>query len=342
MVPNGVDAVRFSADRTSAFLCGLEGGALAVLGRTSQPTRLGTDSNCLSVDLSDDGVLAATAHADGSVRVWSALGAPFTTRLPHAAAVPFVGFLHESRRLLTVDSDGLIRIWELSPAARATWPSRLYTWSSEFSPDGRRILLASGAASPPYTGQATVLDAVTGESLLPPLLHGGNVRFATYRSDGRLIATTSMDGTARLWDASTGEPVSGELRHASDPLRHSFFSPDGHRLLTFGLPTPSSSNASLWEVPSGRRLATLPETESAFTGAFSPNGDHFVTVAAMSRRVQLWRTADGQPVEGAAWSPYARGGLRIQFPARDRGHEHPRDAKPRWYVDSCPRRHSSG
>ena len=232
------------------------------------------------------------------------LGDPFTTRLPHAAAVPFVGFLHESRRLLTVDSDGLIRIWELSPAARASWPSRRYTWSSEFSPDGRRILLASGAASPPETGHATVLDAVTGEVLLPPLRHGGQVRFATYRSDGSLIVTTSRDGTARLWDASTGEPVSGELRHASDPLRHSFFSPDGHRLLTFGLRTPSSSNATLWEVPSGRRLATLPETESAFTGAFSANGEHFVTVTDMSRRVQLWRTADGQPVGGAAWSPY--------------------------------------
>ena len=82
---------------------------------------------------------------------------------------------------MTVDRDGLIRIWDVSPAARATRPSRLYTWLSEFSPDGRRIVLASGSASPPYTGQATVLDSVTGEMLVPPLRHGGNVRFATYR-----------------------------------------------------------------------------------------------------------------------------------------------------------------
>ncbi len=33
------------------------------------------------------------------------LALPFTPRLPHAAAVPLVGFLPESRQLLTVDSD---------------------------------------------------------------------------------------------------------------------------------------------------------------------------------------------------------------------------------------------
>ncbi len=82
------------------------------------------------------------------------------------------------------------------------------------------------------------------------------------------------------------------------------FSPDGHRLLTFGLADATSSNATLWEVPGGRRLATLPETELAFSGEFSPDGQHFVTVGPTSRRVQLWRTTDDQPAVVASWSPY--------------------------------------
>jgi eukaryotic-like serine/threonine-protein kinase len=305
VIPNGVDSVRFSADRASAFLCGLDGGALAAVGRAIDPTRLGTDVNCLSLDLSDDRLLAATAHANGTVRVWSANGAAFTPRLPHAGAVSLVGFLAANHQLITADSDGVIRVWELGPSARwARTVNRGYTWVGEFSPDGQRLALASGSSSPPDIGQATVLDAVTGEILLPPLRHGGNVRYVTFNRDGKILATASDDGTARLWDAATGEPVSGELRHAAGPVASSVFSPDGHRLLTLGQVTPSSTNGTLWEVPSGRRVATLPDTESAFTGEFSPDGSHFVTVAPGARRVRVWRTSDGQTLSGTGWSPY--------------------------------------
>ncbi len=302
MIPNGANSVRVSVDRTSAFLCGLDGPVRAVLGRPGPPARLGSATNCLSLDLSDDGAFVSAGHADGAVRVWNVLGEPLTAALPHAAAVPFVGFLRESRRLLTADREGMVRTWELTPAVRSTWPSTLYTWDSVFSPDGRRIALASGAASPPYTGQATVLDSVTGEVLLPPLRHGASVRCVSYTPDGKLIATSSMDGSARLWDAASGEPVSGELRHTAGPLQILVFSPDGRKLLTFPtLDVPA--NVTLWEVPSGRRIATLPQTESALTGAFSPDGEHFVTVAPYTRQVQLWRLSAGQPVLRASWSP---------------------------------------
>ena len=301
MIPSGANSVRVSADRTSAFLCGMDGPVRAVLGQPGPPARLGPNTNCLSLDLSDDGTFVSAGHSDGAVRVWNVLGDPLTAALPHAAAVPFVGFLRESRRLLTADSEGMIRIWELTTAGRSTWPSSRYTWMSEFSPDGRRIALASGAASPPYTGQATVLDSVTGEVLLPPLRHGESVRFVSYTPDGKLIATSSRDGSARLWDAASGEPVSGELRHTAGAVQRLAFSPDGRRLLTFSADVPA--NATLWEVPSGRRIAALPQTESALIGAFSPDGEHCVTVAPVTRQVQLWRLSTGQPVLRASWSP---------------------------------------
>ena len=214
VIPNGVHSVRFSADRASAFLCGLDGGALAVVGRAIEPTRLGTDSNCLSLRSfrrrAARGDCARQRHRARLVREW---------RRVHAQAA--------SRRGCVVgrvppreppadncDSDGVIRAWELGPSARwARTVNRGYTWSVSSARTAQHPGTGQRAASPPYTGQATVLDAVTGEKLLPPLRHGGNVRFATFNRDG-IIATASDDGTARLWDTSTGEPLSGELRHA--------------------------------------------------------------------------------------------------------------------------------
>ena len=177
---------------------------------------------------------------------------------------------------------------------------------TEFSPDGRRLVLASGSSSPPLIGQATLLDSVTGEMLLPPLRHGGNGRYVRFSPDGTLIASVSDDGTARLWDAGTGEPVSPVLRHDAGSLATVVFSPDGRRLVTFGNASPSSANATMWEVPSGRRLATFPDTASAVIGEFSPDGQHFMSGAPPARRILLWGMAGDQPVPGDPGRPTPR------------------------------------
>ncbi len=57
--------------------------------------------------------------------------------------------------------------------------------------------------------------------------------FATFSPNGRWIATAGEDGTARVWDAATGEPVSPPLRHKKLVERVAF-SPDGRLLATAG------------------------------------------------------------------------------------------------------------
>ncbi len=53
-----------------------------------------------------------------------------------------------------------------------------------------------------------------------------------FSPDGRTILTASVDKTARLWDAATGQPVGLPMAH---PRRVSVaFSPDGRRVLTAG------------------------------------------------------------------------------------------------------------
>ncbi len=302
--PSGTDATRVSADGARAWMCGDDGAVMVPISRPTQSKRLGTGANCLSIDGSAEGLLGATAYSDGHVQAWSASGEPFTPRLPHGTAVMLVGFLPDSRKLLTVDGDGLIRLWDVAASAPWTRVNRGYTWMTQFSPDGRRLALASGSSSPPLIGQATLLDSVTGEMLLPPLRHGGNGRHVQFSPDGTLIASASDDGTARLWDAGTGEPVSPVLRHDAGSLATVVFSPDGRRLVTFGNSSPSSSNATLWEVPSGRRLATFPDTASAVFGEFSPDGQLFMTAAPHARRILLWRMTGEQPVLAMTWSPY--------------------------------------
>ena len=52
---------------------------------------------------------------------------------------------------------------------------------------------------------------------------------------GRLLLTASEDGTARLWETGTGQPVGAPVRGEEKHIRRVAFSPDGQRFVTLGV-----------------------------------------------------------------------------------------------------------
>jgi WD40 repeat protein len=71
---------------------------------------------------------------------------------------------------------------------------------ASFSPDGRRVVTASRRLLGPR------VDAET-SALAPHPPAWGGVAYASFSPDGRRVVTGSRQGTARVWDASSGEPV---------------------------------------------------------------------------------------------------------------------------------------
>jgi serine/threonine protein kinase/WD40 repeat protein len=97
------------------------------------------------------------------------------------------------------------------------------------SPDGN--ILATGSAD--TTAQLWDLGPLTNVQLsgLPfqrigrPLAHQGPVRSVAFREDGRVLATGSDDGSARLWDIATGVEIGPHLPH-SGPVQVVAFDQD--------------------------------------------------------------------------------------------------------------------
>ena len=94
-----------------------------------------------------------------------------------------------------------------------------------FSRDGAALVFGD------RQGRVWIYDTRTWRAAGPPLRVQGAVMAADISPDGRLLATTSLDGTARLWDLAARRAVGGPLPSGSGDAVGAAFSADGSHLV---------------------------------------------------------------------------------------------------------------
>ncbi len=164
-----------------------------------------------------------------------------------------------------------------------------------------------------------------------PLTHQGSVDAVAFSPDGKTVLTGSHDGTARLWDAATGQPLGratdapGRSRRGVQPrrprgphrqprrtaravgrvtgmplglpLEHksdamaAAFSPDGKAVLTGSATARPGSGTP----PPASPSAAMTHQGSVEAVAFSPDGKAVLTGSA-DGTARLWDAATGLPL----------------------------------------------
>ena len=118
---------------------------------------------------------------------------------------------------------------------------------------------------------------------------GHKVRAVTFSTDGKIILSGGDDGTARLWDATTGKPISQPMEHG-DRLFSAVLSPDGKTVLT----TSHDATVRLWDALTGKPIRPPMRYDENSRAAFSPDGKLFAVVSW--RLIQFFETNSGKSV----------------------------------------------
>ncbi|MFK0257983.1 hypothetical protein [Streptomyces sp. NPDC090445] len=238
-----------------------------------------------SAAFSPDGRSVATGGWDRAARVWDIGSSPRTQPpavLPgHPAIVWSVAFSPDGRTLVSVG--GSTQFWDV--AARAN-PKRISTvqggfYQAAFSPDGRMLANSDRLLDLRDLSLATHDDVVTSLAFGP---------------GGRLLASASWDGTARLWQVTGGRalwPLSVLHGHTKF-VRSVAFSPDGRTLVT----ASEDTTVRVWDVTDPRRprLASVLTPGAGEVGGvrFGPGG-RLLAVWALGT-AGLWDLTDpGHP-----------------------------------------------
>ncbi|HEV3262481.1 MAG TPA: serine/threonine-protein kinase [Gemmataceae bacterium] len=264
------------------------------------------------VTFSRDGRNLATASADQTVRVWAAAtGRCVLTLGGHSGSFASVALSPDGKCVAGGgQADGRVKTWDLKGKELCSFKAHAGAVQTLcFSPNGKRLVTGSDQEN-----AVKVWDAVTGEHTLTLKGHARGIPACAFSPDGKRLATASADGTAKVWNASTGEelvslPLIARVfgHFESDGLVTSVaFSPDGKWLATTTMPWDQekalglSQQLEIWDAATGKHLFNIARQPGGFGQvAFSPDGKRLAAVGG-DRTVKVWEMPGPFLLEGHA------------------------------------------
>jgi WD40 repeat protein len=223
--------------------------------------------------------LAAVSETNGEIMVYEvdsgiSAGKPIPAEDLYSFALS-----QDGQKLLSVNSDGTVKLWDVSSGKlTSTWTQSRNSSSLSFvafADDLRHVALVN------RDGGVTVLSSLGQRSVLEKAEQAPNlpVRFSP---NGKLLATISKQHKVKLWDVFSAKELPDPSIDAEEASELIFNPMDGDRLATVIFNPDGTSTVAIWSITSGRIQQKLTvDTMARFlwpTFAFANDGKHLIAV----------------------------------------------------------------
>ena len=213
-----------------------------------------------------------------------------------------MAFSPDGKSIVSCSKDHTIRIWDVTAGimvSKLRQNGKRNAESVAFTPDGRQVVSVS-RRSAPGEPDFTLWDAKTGVALWRSGEHPYST-YETFTRTGQVIAITTLDGTLKFCDTTTGKPLLTVQGYAYD--RRETPRVSCCRNMKRIVSGPFKGTVTLWDVQAQTELLTLDlQDERLRSIAISPDGN-LVAIAAGDDTVKLWDASTGthlQVIEVAA------------------------------------------
>jgi len=255
-------------------------------------TLAGHMAKVTSLDWSPTEPLIVTASEDKTVRVWDV--APRTRVLTGIEGVVFgIAWSPSGDRLAAASLDGTARIWDVASGEELLvlrGPAEM--GGVMWSPSGDLLVTDPWFADPTIVvWDVSPSSATYGEELFAMESHYGGIGRSWSPIDDRFI-TTGFDGTARIWDATTGEALLNFEGHGGKAVTGADWSPDGKQIVT----SCEDGDALVWDPDTGEVLLALEVEEASWMtrAAWSPDGRRIATYSEDTTGGRVWDASNGE------------------------------------------------
>lgn len=209
----------------------------------------------------------------------------------HSGGVRSAVYSPDGKKILSASGDKTIKEWEVGTYKCVKTLVGHSTWVNS------AVYSLDGENIISSSGDKTIKkwNAGTGKCVKTFAGHKSDVKIAVYSPNGKKILSASWDKTIKEWDAETGECVKSLAGH-SGRVNSVVYSPDGEKIIS----ASDDHTIKEWDVGTGKCMKTLTgHTKEVISAVYNPDGKKILS-ASFDNTIKEWNAGTGKCVRTLA------------------------------------------